>query len=388
MKLISADYIYPISSKPIKNGVVVINNGGKILALLNPEKNEVNWDKVEQHQGIICPGFINTHCHLELSYLKGKVAEQTKLYGFVRDLMSVRDNFTDEKRIESISIADNEMYQNGIVAVGDISNGKSTFKNKEKSNIRYHTFVEVFGLNTKDALGIIENSKQLKNSYFNLNQISITAHAPYSMSPKLKQLVNDEESNMLTIHNQETASENELFKNGSGALFNQLSNFSDEIKKWQPTSKNSLPSYLPEFNPSKKMLLVHNTFAEKSDIKFANNYSSNIYWCFCPNANIYIENKLPNFNLFLNEKCTIGTDSLASNWSLSVLDELKAIHQNNATIGLEKLLKWATLNGAEFLGFDNELGCLEIGKTPGLNLISNLKNNQLTNKSIVKRIDL
>ena len=67
MKKISADYIFPGNSVPIKHGVVVINDIGEVLSVLNPEIEEINWDEVEQHEGIICPGFVNTHCHLELS---------------------------------------------------------------------------------------------------------------------------------------------------------------------------------------------------------------------------------------------------------------------------------------------------------------------------------
>ncbi|HRP60104.1 MAG TPA: amidohydrolase family protein, partial [Vicingus sp.] len=82
----------------------------------------------------------------------------------------------------------------------------------------------------------------------------------------------------------------------------------------------------------------------------------------------YIEGRQPNYHLFLNEKCTIGTDSLASNWSLSILDELKTISNNSPNIELEKLIKWATINGAEFLGIDNQYGSIEKGKKPGINL--------------------
>jgi aminodeoxyfutalosine deaminase len=382
MKLISADYIYPITSSPIKNGVVVLKDNGSIEAVLTPEKDDIDWDNVEQHQGIICPRFINTHCHLELSYLKGKVSEQTLLHGFVGELMSIRDSFTNEERLLAIKKADEEMYNNGIVAVGDISNGDSSFYQKSISKINYHTFVEVFGLNTSEAEAIIARANNLKKDYFNPQQISITAHAPYSLSAKLKQLVNQEEGAILTIHNQETASENELFKKGSGELFNQLARFSEEIKKWISTGKNSLPSYLHEFSSNKKILLVHNTFTEKSDIDFTKSYGNNVYWCFCPNANEYIEGKQPDYSLFLNEKCTIGTDSLASNWSLSVLDELKTISKNNS-LSLDTLLKWATLNGAEFLGLDKILGSIEAGKKPGLNLITNtdLTHHFLTPKS-------
>lgn len=387
MKLISADYIYPITSAPIKNGVIAINDNGKILALLNPEKDEIDWEKVEQHQGIICPGFINTHCHLELSYLKGAIDEKTLLTGFIKDIVAIRENYSEAERIKAIEDADREMMNNGIVAVGDISNGSSTFKLKEKSNIHYHTFIEVFGTNTSVAHEAINNALQLKEEHPN-NNVSIVPHAPYSMSPTLVKKLVELNEKSITIHNQETASENEMFEKGEGEILRIMQNFAPEMANYQASNKSSLQSYLPDYSNSKKILLVHNTFTKRADITFANESPNDIFWCFCPNANLYIEDQLPDYNLFLNEKCTIGTDSLASNWNLSVLDELKTIHKNNSTIGLEKLLKWATLNGAEFLNVNQHLGSLDIGKKPGLNLISNLKNNQLTDKSIIKRVDL
>ncbi|MGB0888276.1 MAG: amidohydrolase family protein [Vicingaceae bacterium] len=384
MKKISADYIFPGNASPIKNGVVIYDSKGRIDAVLNPEIDAINWDDVEIFDGLICPGFVNTHCHLELSHLKGKINEATELHGFVKEIVAVRNNASEQEKLTAIDLANNEMIDNGIVAVGDIANGNSTFSCKEKSVISYHTFLEVFSLNPAMANDAINNANILKSSYHN-NNISITPHSPYSLSEELSSMVNNESGNILTIHNQETASENELFLKKSGKLYNQLSSFSEDIKNWVPTGKNSLPSYLPNYNSDKKILLVHNTFTNSEDIAYAKEYSSNIYWCFCPNANEYIESKQPDYSLFKNEKCTIGTDSLASNWSLSVLDELKTISKKNATISLETLIKWATFNGAQFLGF-NLLGSIEKGKTPGLNLITNLNGMKLADNSSIKKI--
>ena len=384
MKKISADYIFPGNASPIKNGVVIYDSKGRIDAVLNPEIDAINWDDVEIFDGLICPGFVNTHCHLELSHLKGKINEATELHGFVKEIVAVRNNASEQEKLTAIDLANNEMIDNGIVAVGDIANGNSTFSCKEKSVISYHTFLEVFSLNPAMANDAINNANILKSSYHN-NNISITPHSPYSLSEELSNMVNNESGNILTIHNQETASENELFLKKSGKLYDQLSSFSEDIKNWVPTGKNSLPSYLPNYNSDKKILLVHNTFTNSEDIAYAKEYSSNIYWCFCPNANEYIESKQPDYSLFKNEKCTIGTDSLASNWSLSVLDELKTISKKNATISLETLIKWATFNGAQFLGF-NLLGSIEKGKTPGLNLITNLNGMKLADNSSIKKI--
>ena len=115
----------------------------------------------------------------------------------------------------------------------------------------------------------------------------------------------------------------------------------------------------------------------------------NTFWATCPNANLYIENQLPNYQTFLDAGATvtIGTDSLTSNWQLSVLEEMKTISKYQSYVDFETLLKWATLNGAKALGFERTLGSLKVGKTPGINLIKNLgKNWTLKSNSSVKRL--
>jgi len=387
MKKISADYIYPGNTPPIKNGVVVYDANGKIIDILNPIETEINWHEVVKYEGIICPGFINTHCHLELSYLKGKIAEQTKLHGFVKDIISLRENFSDEERFNAITLAEQEMIENGIVAVGDISNGSSTFKHKEKSLLSYHTFIEVFGSDPKIAQDAFNHSQAVYNSYFDHKRASITPHATYSVSDNLVQLINVhaiDNNSLISIHNQETASENAFFKEGNGAMFDFLNIAEKTNNQFIPTGKNALSSFLGKYKELNNTLLVHNTFTEKEDIEWAHKYADNIFWCFCPNANQYIEGQQPDYSIFKKERCTIGTDSLASNWSLSILDELKTISKNDPTISLTTLIKWATYNGAQFLGFE-KLGSIEKGKSPGLNLIENvdLDNFLLNQKSCV-----
>lgn len=388
MKKISANYVFPGNSTPIKNGIVVVDLNGTIEAVLNPEFDQIDWDEVQQLDGIICPGFVNAHCHLELSHLKGKIGEETKLHGFVKEIITLRDESTELEKLNAIEVANDEMLTNGIVAVGDISNGTSTFSLKENSKIKYHTFVEVFGSDPAIAEDAFQHSKNVYTRHYNHKRASISPHATYSVSDNLSQLINRhaiKNNSLISIHNQETASENSFFKEGKGEMFDFLNIAEKTNNKFIPTGKNALPSFLGKYNKLNKVLLVHNTFTEKEDVDWAKKYAATIYWCFCPNANEYIEKRQPNYSLFKDENCTIGTDSLASNWSLSILDELKTISKKDNTIPLETLIKWATFNGAQFLGFE-ELGSIEKGKTPGLNLISGIKNDKITALSSVKRI--
>jgi cytosine/adenosine deaminase-related metal-dependent hydrolase len=392
MRKITADYIFPLASPPIKNGIVTIDAEGTILDIIASEG--LSDSSIEYHPGIICPGFINTHCHLELSHLRSKLAEQTGIPGFISELLRKRSDDHEDTIQSAIADAEAEMIRNGIVAVGDISNNAASFNQKAKGNLYYHTFIEVLAMDPERASEVFENGKQLSSELFYIQlSNSIVPHAPYTASEKLLKLINEHafpNNDIICIHNQESLAERELLISGSGSLFETFKSFGFTPEKMRITGKGSLPSTLPFLNKASKILLVHNTFTSREDLKWikeAGIRNQELYWATCPNANLYIENKLPAYDLFISEnlKMTIGTDSLASNWSLSVLDELKTITKFYPQISLETLLTWATKNGAEFLGLA-QLGTIEKGKKPGLNLLKNLEGRKITERTEVVKL--
>jgi cytosine/adenosine deaminase-related metal-dependent hydrolase len=143
--------------------------------------------------------------------------------------------------------------------------------------------------------------------------------------------------------------------------------------------------HLPNCN---RILLVHNTVSTKEDVQWAMDYSKLVYWALCPNANLYIENKLPDVPMLrqMGAKIVVGTDSYASNDSLSILDELKTIAANFPETPTAELIQWATLNGAEALGFKQQLGTFDKGKTPGVNLVTVDSNGNISRESSVSKI--
>jgi cytosine/adenosine deaminase-related metal-dependent hydrolase len=386
MRKISADYIYTIVSEPLKNGIITISDDGTILDV---GATNLSLKDVEHFEGIICPGFINTHCHLELSHFKGRITENSGMTGFIKELLSARPTFSSVEITRGIEAAEAEMIKNGIVAVGDISNDNSTFRQKSKKNLKYHTFLEVFDLNPAKAEDLFEAALELKKELGDLPS-SIVPHAPYTVSEKLFRLINAEarkNNSILSIHNQESKGESELFESHSGPMFEAFSKMGVDLLHFPASGKNSLRTTLTKLPPKQKILLVHNTFTSAEDIEWARSQISDLFWCTCPNANLYIENRLPDYDIFIkaDAKMTIGTDSLASNRSLSVLDELKVITKNGYQIPMQTLLTWATKNGAEFLGFE-ELGTIEKGKKPGLNLLTKLKDGMITPETEVMKL--
>ncbi len=374
MNKISADWVFPISSAPIENGVVVTDDAGKILAIERREQHD--HASLDIHRGALVPGFVNTHCHLELSHMKGKVDTGTGLIPFITSVVTKR-NAEAEIIAEAIQRAEAEMLAGGIVAVGDISNAPDTFQVKAKGRMRYHTFVELFDF--LQEAGAEKAFSDWKAVYGQIELApgsarSLVPHAPYSVSKSLFQKINDfnEKSGItVSIHNQETPPESELFEKGSGAFYDFYGKFGISLEHFRPSGKPSIFYALENMNPANRTLFVHNTLTTKTDIEATHAWSPNVFWAICPNANLYIENRLPNCQHFLdtNARVTIGTDSLTSNWQLSMLEEMKTIARYQSFVPFETLLRWATLNGAQALGFDDTLGSLELGKTPGILLI-------------------
>ena len=143
-----------------------------------------------------------------------------------------------------------------------------------------------------------------------------------------------------------------------------------DIDGFLPTGKTSVESILHHLRPDTKVLLVHNTMTSSEDISSVKKRLPRCYWVTCPNANLYIENNLPTYQTFLDSeaKVCIGTDSLSSNWQLSIFEEMKVIKKYQSYIDDVEITKWATFNGAEALGYD-DLGSLRKGTSPGINLI-------------------
>lgn len=388
MKSFRADYVFTVCADPIKNGVVTVDDSGGIIAVSAPG-DALPDAPVENLGGIICPGFVNTHCHLELSHLKGKIDQRTGLVDFIKNVQKIRINDSSEA-LDAAYRADDEMYQNGIVAVGDISNTALSIPVKDSSKLYYHNFVETFSFQPQLAQQAFQKAIDLANE-FKPRPVSVTPHAPYSVSKELFKLIRrycGENQNILSMHNQECDDENKFYRYKQGSFLDLYASFGIDISHFKPLARNSLQSVIPLLSDEQPVLLVHNTCTNLKDIYFVKRFDHNIFWCFCPNANLYIENKLPKVELFVGQgyPITLGTDSLASNTSLSILNEMRVLQENFPALSTETIITWATLNGAKFLGINDEKGTIEAGKKPGLNLITGLDGLRITPETKVRRL--
>jgi len=373
--------------------VLVTDAKGTILSIV-PATDAGN--DIEILHGLLSPGFINCHCHLELSHLKGLIPEKKGLVDFVYTVVTQR-YLPEEEIYDAIARAEDEMIANGIVAVGDICNNANTILQKQKQRLIYYDFIEVSGWLPQIAESRFEKSKSFYNLYGQsilqgTANLAMAPHAPYSVSDELWKLIAPYFTNKTTtIHNQESSFEDELFKTGTGDFQRMYRLMNIDNGFFQPPGKSSLRSYLPKMKGAKKIMLVHNTFSGEEDIQFAASdqyLSSDIYFCLCINANQYIEQAIPPIELLRKYNCEIvlGTDSLASNYHLSILDEIKTISSHFPLIPLAEMLQWSTINGAKALEIDNIVGSFSVGKMPGVILIENINELNLTGKTSVRRI--
>jgi len=346
-------------------------------------------EDIQHFEGILSPGLVNAHCHLELSHMKGMIPAHTGLQEFVKQIVALRQ-VEPELIQEAIVLAEAEMMANGIVAVGDISNTLDTLSQKAKHNLAYYSFVELYDLDpTRAADKIIAGLEIQKQFQENCVRASLVPHAPYSVTNHLWHLLSAHFGiHTISMHNQETPDENDFFITKTGSFLGMYERTNMNLDFFEATGLSSLQSILPVFKKAHHGILVHNSFTSTEDIQAVHAAMDNAFWCLCPNANQYIEQTMPPIELLRSEnaKIVIGTDSYASNWSLNVLDELKTIHEYHPQIPLAEMLGWATLNGAQALQMDKQLGSFEKGKKPGVVLIKRVNDINDLKKASSQRI--
>lgn len=355
---------------------LVLSDDGTVAALLPSEEA----GEAERVEGILSPGLVNCHCHLELSHMKGRIPEKTGLVDFVFKVVTERHH-SEEEILSAIAAGEEEMIRNGIVAVGDICNNAMTVAQKKQGRMLYSNFIESSGWLPALAQTRFDRALELYRIYTGAladvkGHTSMVPHAPYSVSEALWQKLQPYfEGKTVSIHNQETFFEDEFFRSGSGDFERMYRLMKIDNSHHRPTGRSSLQSYFSQLESAAIVLLVHNTFTGQADIDEVRNASARtgqpVFFCLCPNANRYIEDALPPVQLLRRNDCAIvvGTDSLASNWQLSVLEELKTIHISFPDIQTEEMLRWVTSNGARALQLDGLIGSFEAGKKPGVVVI-------------------
>lgn len=391
MKRFAASYLYTLAdgaTEPVRNGFVEMSESGEVLrtgVCDDPSAEPVFFE------GALCPGFVNAHCHAELSYLKGKFLKGSGMAGFIDQINALRDCTSMEEKKRSIQEAMDLMYSRGVVAMADISNCSDSFDIKAAHPMYTRTFLEVFGDDPERCPEILEGVKALSREAEEKGlDAAPTPHACYTMSRRLLGEVSalGLRSGFLSYHSEESDEEQQMIRSGSGPMWdNRVLN---GLRTPPVTGTSSLQYFIDTLSSAGvslpvdgHMLLVHECEMDEEGVAAAKAAFSHPFIALCPLSNMFIHNSLPPVNMLRESgiPLCVGTDSLSSNDDLSILEELRCLELFFPSLSLGELLSWGSRNGALFLG-KTALGELSEGKRPGLVLIDNLDSEgRLTHKS-------
>lgn len=394
MKRIAAEYLYTLDSyEPLVNGFVEYDDDGTIVSV--GECEDVGKEETF-YKGALVPGFVNTHCHIELSHLQGKFAKKTGMAGFIDQINALRDISDRTSRMECIRKWMDRLWSQGVSAMGDISNGDESFPAKAASPMYTRTFLEVFGSEPEDCAKVMESVGQLQEKVVGYGlDAAPTPHSCYTMSPELLTAASRAalDSGYLSYHSQESLQEEQMLVSGSGALYENRKRLG--MSTPPVTGRPSLFYFLDrigKIHPApfeEHILLVHEVCLTEEAADAVNDKLKNAFVALCPMSNIFIHDTLPPVALMRRKgmKITVGTDSLSSNDTLDIVGEMHCLQKAFPYISLGEILTWACRNGALFLGKEKGLGTIAPGKRPGIVLIEGLDaDGRLTDGSFSGRI--
>ena len=390
MRRLAAQYIFTSADEPLKRGVVTVADDNSVISVEDTGGELTESASVEFYNGIIIPGLVNAHCHLELSHMHNRVPAGNGLGDFIRAVRETRAA-SDAEVMAAAQKADSDMFAAGIVACGDISNNSLTFEIKSKSRIAYTTFIEVFGVDTLKAQKRIEEAEMVAAAAAAAGlRHHITPHAVYSVSRTLLTMLLQHISpaSLTSLHFLESPDEREALSRRRGRITESYRSLGISPENIDIPADH-LSTALTLAARTGQLILVHNTCIATGEAT-ALGAAGNVWFCLCPSSNLHISGAVPPAGLLrdITEHIVTGTDSLASTMQLSILTEMRLLQENFPYIPLEEIICWGTINGARALRMDDTLGSIEPGKKPGLLLVEDmdLQELRLLPQSRVRRL--
>lgn len=386
MKLLAAAYVLPITSPPIVNGAVAIDDNC-IVAVGKREQINVQFSGVEVEDfgnAAIIPGLVNCHSHLEITSLRGQLDDvEHDFAAWLMHLTDIRSKLSDAEIVAAATTGAREGARAGVTCFGDIGRfGLAGFEALRATGLRGIVFQETEfspedGTADADFRALIEKFETLREKESAIVKVGLSPHSSYTVSPRLLGLIADyarANDVKISIHAAESAAENELLNEGTGFFRGVYDKF--EVA-W--TSPRCSPiEYLDQVGIlTARPLLAHCVCVSDDDLKRIAESSSAI--AHCPKSNAKFGHGYAPFEAFLDAGIAmgLGSDSVASNNLCDLIEEARfaALSARNREgsarfIPAEEVLHAATLGGAKALGLDHQIGSLEPGKQADLAVFS------------------
>jgi cytosine/adenosine deaminase-related metal-dependent hydrolase len=370
-----ADHVLPGDAAPIRDGAVVVDEEGVVVdvgaAMEVLPRHQGAGAPVERISGIIFPGLVNAHTHIELSSMRGKIPGGHGFVAWADRLITTRAENSPEEDLECIDAAVDELVRMATVAVGDVTNTLLAVAPLARRGIGGSVFHEVVGVDRKAALARIEGLRQEVTERVPTWPTRDLAYAP---SPHTLFTVHEDAVRALldsaarrglraSLHLAEHAAERRAVEEGSGPVPGW---FAERFKLDPTFPKKPLFDLAADVGALREgVVLVHLADARPDELAKVGPSGASVV--LCPRSNLYIEGRLPPL-LAIREagiEAGLGTDSLASNTSLDVLAEARALADRFPSVPPLELFRMATWNGARALG-RSDLGRIAKGAAPGL----------------------
>jgi len=368
--LISAETILPISSEPLKDSVLVVIDG-KIEDIGNASvlrKKYKGLKEINLGEGILLPGLINAHTHLELGWIKNRIGNFKGFTSWLRQIIRAkREGVTNQEIEESVSEGIKSQIESGVTTVGEISSyGGLDIPILKKSGLRTVLFREV--VDSKEGVTDFDTFEAS-----DIYEERLFPHAPYSCSPGLLKKTLDSHSRKgrpLGIHLAESKEEIGFVNRKGNSIENEVFPLIDK-KSFKRKKANTPFEYLKDmgFFDKSKVTTIHMVQVEPNEVKEIPGLDIGIV--LCPRSNLFLQVGTPPLKEYSKlKRVGLGTDGLSSNYNLDFFEELRVLHLLwSEALGKEashETVYAATLGGARALFLEDRIGSIEIGKEADL----------------------
>ena len=368
--LISARTILPISSGPLKDSALVVS-GGKIEDIGNATALRKKYIRIKEHSlgnGVLLPGFINAHTHLELGWIKKRIGNFKGFTPWLQQIIRAKkEGVTNQEIKESVADGIKAQIESGVTTVGEISSyGGLDIPILKASGLRTILFREV--VDSKEDMmdfDTFETSSIYEERLF--------PHAPYSCSPELLKKTHNshrKSNRPLGIHLAESKEEIEFVNRKANSIENKIFPLIDK-KSFKRKKANTPFEYLSNlgFFAHSKITTVHMVQVESDEVKEIQNLDIGII--LCPRSNLFLHVGIPPLKEYAKlKRVGLGTDGLSSNYNLDFFEELRVLHLLfSQALGKEasyEAIYSATLGGARALFLEDKIVSIEIGKEADL----------------------
>ena len=358
-RVLSARWVFPASGPPLEHGTVIVR-GEKIEAV---EPRGVR--QADEHLGNVAliPGLVNAHTHLDLSGARGLIAptDPDHFTDWLKGVIAFRRARTPEQTDADIAAGLVECLRHGTTLIGDIASEGRSWDALAAAKTRAVVFFEMIGLSEERAKAAahraFEFGRTLKNSEdAPTNRLGFSPHAPYSARRSLFAAGNS--SDTFATHLAESPAEIELLNSRTGPFVE----FLQWVGAWEPSGIGHLQPILTRSRLIGHYLFAHCNYLPLDCCRYIAGLHTIVY---CPRTHAAFGHPPHPFRDFLARgvRVCLGTDSLASNPDLDILAEARFVHAKYPDFPASELLKMVTLSGAEALGWADECGSLEPGKS-------------------------